>query len=170
MVHVSVWLLQSSPSIVAAGAAGIRFERIAAFPFISSSESLEVAWLQHSLSSRPVCLATACANLFTCCSAVLCQPPRDSKAIGMKDTPCRAQSSAAPLIFRSKATLRLCPGVTAASATVACRKGLMTVTSNAASRPSAQLGRWVYPFFSSSFILGHFISEYLIWQADYTKW
>ena len=121
----------SSPSITAAGAAGILLMRMAALPFMSSSESREVAWLQHSFSSRPVCLATACANLFTCWSAVLCQPPKDSKAIGMKETPCLAQSSAAPCIFRSKATIRLCPGVTAASATVACCKGFITVTSNA---------------------------------------
>ena len=92
----------SSPSITAAGAAGILLLRMAALPFISSRESLEVAWLQHSLSSLPVCLATTCASLFTCCSAVLCQPPKDSKAIRMKDTPCLAQSYAAPLIFHQQ--------------------------------------------------------------------
>ena len=70
MVHVSVWLLQSSPSIVAAGAAGIRFERIAAFPFISSSESLEVAWLQHSLSSI-FCLSIFRQETFVTMSNVL---------------------------------------------------------------------------------------------------
>ena len=91
--------------------------RIAAFPFISSRDSLEVAWLTHSLSSRPVCLVT-------CTSAVLCHPPRDSNARGMKATPCLWQSSAAPLIFLSNAKSRLWPGVVAASTTVACCSGL----------------------------------------------
>ena len=72
--------------------------------------------------------------------AVLCQPPRDSKARGMKLMPCLSQSSAAPLIFLSKAKLRPCPGVTAASATVACCRGLTTVISRAASQPADQLG------------------------------
>ena len=131
---------QSSPSIAASGAAGILLISIAALPFINSRESLEVAWLQHSLSSLPVCLASAWASCFTCSSAVLCQPPKDSKARGMNATPCLAQSSPAPLIFLSKATVRLWPGVTAASATVAFWSGFITVTSSAASRPSAQLG------------------------------
>ena len=51
------------------------------------------------------------------------------------------QSSAAPLIFLSKAKSRLWPGVVAASTTVACCSGLMTITSRAASLPSAQFGR-----------------------------
>ena len=54
--------------------------------FIRSKDSLEVALLTHSLSSRPVCLAKSCAILFTCTSAVLCHPPRDSNARGMKAT------------------------------------------------------------------------------------
>ena len=120
----------------------MRLMRIALFPFIKSRESREVAWLQHSLSSTPVCLATACASFFTCFSAVLCHPPRDSNAKGMKATPCLSHSSAVPLIFRLKAKSRLWPGVSAAWATVACWRGLMTVMSRAASRPSAQLGRY----------------------------
>ena len=43
--------------------------KIAAFPFIRSKDSLEVALLTHSLSSRSVCLAKACAILFTWTSA-----------------------------------------------------------------------------------------------------
>ena len=122
------------------GAEGIRLIKIAEFPFIRSSERREMAWLQHSLSSLPVCLARAWAIFFTSCAAVLCQPPRDSKARGMKLMPCLSQSSAAPLIFLSKAKLRPCPGVTAASATVACCRGLTTVISRAASQPADQLG------------------------------
>ena len=123
------------------GAEGIRLTKIAEFPFMRRSERREMAWLQHSLSSLPVCLANACAIFFTSCTAVLCQPPRDSKARGMKETPCLSQSSAAPLIFLSKAKLRPCPGVVAASTTVACCRGLTTVMSRAASRPADQLGR-----------------------------
>ena len=130
-----------TPSMWGSGAEGIRLVKIAAFPFIRSKDSLEVALLTHSLSSRPVCLAKACAILFTCTSAVLCHPPRDSNARGMKATPCLWQSSAAPLIFLSKAKSRLWPGVVAASTTVACCSGLMTITSRAASLPSAQFGR-----------------------------
>ena len=115
-----------TPSMWGSGAEGIRLVKIAAFPFIRSKDSLEVALLTHSLSSRPVCLAKACAILFTCTSAVLCHPPRDSNARGMKATPCLWQSSAAPLIFLSKAKSRLWPGVVAASM-VACCSGLMTV-------------------------------------------
>ena len=130
--------------MVGSCADGMRLIRIALFPFIKSSDSLEVAWLQHSLSSTPVCLATACASFFTCFSAVLCHPPRDSKARGTKATPCLSHSSAVPLIFRLKAKSKLWPGVSAACATVACWSGFMTVMSKAASRPSAQFGTYIH--------------------------
>ena len=117
----------SMPSMSGLGAEGMRLMRIALFPFIKSRESREVAWLQHSLSSTPVCLVIACASFFTCFSAVLCHPPRDSNAKGTKTTPCLSHSSAVPLIFRLKAKSKLWPGVSAAWATVACWRGLMTV-------------------------------------------
>ena len=87
----------------------IRLTSMAEFPFIKSRERREMAWLQTSLSSLPVCLAMAWAIFFTSVTATLCQPPRDSKA-----------------------RLRLCPWVTAASSTVACCR-LMTVMSRALS-------------------------------------
>ena len=70
------------------GAEGIRLIRMAEFPFMRSRERREIAWLQISLSSLPVCLAIAWAIFFTSRTATLCQPPRDSNARGMKETPC----------------------------------------------------------------------------------
>ena len=58
--------ISSTPSTGAVVAEGIRLIKMAAFPFIRSRESLDTAWLQHSLSSRPVCLAMAWAIFFTC--------------------------------------------------------------------------------------------------------
>ena len=46
-----------TPSMWGSGAEGIRLVKIAAFPFIRSKDSLEVALLTHSLSSRQVCLS-----------------------------------------------------------------------------------------------------------------
>ena len=135
--HYMSW----TPSMGPWGMEGIRLTRMAEFPFIRSSERREIAWLQTSLSSLPVCLAIAWAIFFTSFTATLCQPPSDSKARGVKETPCLSQSSAAPRIFLSNAKLRLCPGVMAASPTVACCSGLMTVMSRALSRPAAQFGR-----------------------------
>ena len=70
------------------GTEGIRLIKMEAFPFMRSSERRDMAWLQTSLSSLPVCLAIACAIFLTSWTAVLCHPPKDSKARGMKDTPC----------------------------------------------------------------------------------
>ena len=69
------------------GAEGIRLTRMAEFPLMRSSERREIAWLQTSLSSLPVCLAIAWAIFFTSVTAALCQPPRDSKARGRKAMP-----------------------------------------------------------------------------------
>ena len=106
--HYMSW----TPSMGPWGMEGIRLTRMAEFPFIRSSERREIAWLQTSLSSLPVCLAIAWAIFFTSFTATLCQPPSDSKARGVKEIPCLSQSSAAPRIFLSNAKLRLCPGVT----------------------------------------------------------
>ena len=94
---------QRSPSVAGFAGQGTLLRRMEAFPRIKRREILDRAWLVHSLSSRPVCLAIACAIFDTSFSAVECQPPRDSKARGRKATPCLSQSSPTPAIFRWQA-------------------------------------------------------------------
>ena len=58
------------------GAEGILLMRIEAFPFMRSRERREMAWLQTSLSSCPVCLAVACAIFFTSFTAEQLNPQK----------------------------------------------------------------------------------------------
>ena len=81
ILHYSSW----TPSIGPWGMEGIRLTRIADFPFIRSSERREIAWLQTSLSSLPVCLAIAIAIFFTSFTAALSQPPQRFKREGLED-------------------------------------------------------------------------------------
>ena len=65
-----------TPSMGPRGAEGILLMRIEAFPFKRSRERREMAWLQTSLSSCPVCLAVACAIFFTSFTAEQLNPQK----------------------------------------------------------------------------------------------
>ena len=92
------------------------------------------------LSSSPVWRASALPSFTISATALLCQAPRLSTAIGTNSMPCLWQSSHDLSSLRLCAVLSAWPGVVAAPWTSASCRGLMTVTSRAASLPPDQSG------------------------------
>ena len=105
--------IQATPSIWGGGKAGTLFPKIAALPLCSKIPSLPQRCRTASPSSSPVCLASALPSFTTSRVATSCHPPKDSTANGTKSIPSLLHSSAAPLIFLSKANSSACPGLMA---------------------------------------------------------
>ena len=97
------------------------------------------AWATTSPSCLPSCRARAEASFLTWFTATSCQPPNDSTAMGKKEIPCARQSSAALLIFLSKAWLRAKPGLAAAPATKsACSQTFVQLNSQTVKQLNSQ--------------------------------
>ena len=131
----------STPSISGGkkSTSGRRLVIIAALPRIRWRDILCTSWLTVSLSSDPVCLAIAVPRRLSWLMAWWCMPPRVSRAIGRKTSPCCLQASAVSRIFRSYAWSRAPPWRAVAAARLELARGLVTVTSRAASFPSLHL-------------------------------
>ena len=131
----------STPSISGGkkSTSGRRLVIIAAFPRIRWRDILCTSWLTVSLSSDPVCLAIAVPRRLSWLMAWWCMPPSVSRAIGRKTIPCCLQASAVSRILRSYALSRAPPGRAVAAARLELARGLVRVTSNAASFPSLHL-------------------------------
>ena len=112
---------------------------MAALPRIKWRDILCTSWLTTSLSLDPVCLASAAPRRLSWLMAWWCMPPRVSRAIGRKTSPCCLQASAVSRIFLSYAWSRAPPGRAVAAARLELARGLVTVTSRAASFPSLHL-------------------------------
>ena len=128
----------STPSISGGkkSTSGRRLVIMAALPRIRWRDILCTSWLTTSLSSDPVCLAIAAPRRLNWLMAWWCMPPRVSRAIGRKTSPCCLQASAVSRIFRSYAWSRAPPWRAVAAARLELARGLVTVTSRAASFPS----------------------------------
>ena len=84
-------------------ASGRRLEIIAALPRIRWRDIFWINWPIISLSSEPVCLASAEPRRFSWLMARWCMPPSVLRATGRKTSLCCRQASAVSRIFRSKA-------------------------------------------------------------------
>ena len=82
-------------------ASGRRLAIIAALPRIRWRDIFWISWPIISLSSEPVCLASAEPRRFSWLMARWCMPPSVSRAMGRKTSPCCRQASAVSRIFRS---------------------------------------------------------------------
>ena len=82
-------------------ASGRRLEIIAALPLIRWRDIFWISWPIISLSSEPVCLASAEPRRFSWLTARWCMPPSVSRAMGRKTSPCCRQALAVSCIFRS---------------------------------------------------------------------
>ena len=75
-------------------ASGRRLAIIAALPRIRWRDIFWISWPIISLSSEPVCLASAEPRRFSWLTARWCMPPSVSRAMGRKTSPCCRQASA----------------------------------------------------------------------------
>ena len=108
-----------------------------AFPFIRMIEILQIIFRHVSLSSSPECLERAEESFFNSWMACWSQPPRDSKTRGINLIPWVAHASDAAVILLLYLILKAWPAKVAAPWIVASCRGLITVTSRAASNPAA---------------------------------
>ena len=138
MVVMEVHHVNSSPDVTGSG--GLRLLNKAALPFTREMESRWKSLWMVVLSSSPVCLARALPSFFSSAMAVGCQAPRHSTAKGRNSMPWRWQASQDLSSFRRWASPRAWPAVAAAPWTWAAWRGLITVTSRAASLPADQWG------------------------------
>ena len=109
-----------------------------AFPRIRQRDNLPKNWLVTSFSSKPLLLARADPRSLTWARAPEWKPPKVSSAKGKKTSPSCLQASSVSRFFLRQALASEAPALAAAPATLDLAKGLVTVTSIAASLPSDQ--------------------------------
>ena len=103
--YIYIKLVHSMPSNSGGrkSSSGRRLEIIAALPRIRWRDIFWISWPIVSLSSEPVCLASAEPRRFSWLMARRCMPPSVSKAMGRKTSPCCRQALAVSCIFGSLA-------------------------------------------------------------------